>query len=335
MLIDNPSVVNTGFKFHKTEPMTKTYTLDQIKHAVAGMNFSADIEKGFIAYSNGEVVVPPVGELIFEDPPGDTHIKYGYIKGDDVYVIKIASGFYENVKINLPSSSGLMLVFSQKTGVLQTVLLDEGYLTNVRTAVAGEIAAKYMAPEKVTTIGVFGTGVMARMQVQILKSVTDCKKIVVWGRSEASLAAYRHDMEADGYDVQTTLESSDVTDVSNLILMTTPSTTALIKAGQIKAGTHITAIGSDTELKQELDTKILGEADIVITDSLIQCQERGEIYRALQTGDLTMNKVIELGVAIKGGNRIRRSEGQVTVADFTGVAVQDVNIAKAVSQALG
>ena len=152
--------------------MTNIYTLEQIKRAVETMNFSTEIEKGFVAYSNGQVVVPPVGELIFEDPPGDTHIKYGYIKGDEYYVIKIASGFYQNVKINLPSSSGLMLVFSQKTGVLETVLLDEGFLTNVRTAVAGEIVAKYMAPEKVTTIGVFGTGTMARMQVQILESVT-------------------------------------------------------------------------------------------------------------------------------------------------------------------
>ena len=136
--------------------MTNSYTLEQIKHVVAGMNFSAQIEQGFIAYSNGDVVVPPVGELIFEDPPGDTHIKYGYIKGDDSYVIKIASGFYQNVKIDLPSSSGLMLVFSQKTGVLETILLDEGFLTNVRTAVAGEIVAKYMAPERVSAIGVYG-----------------------------------------------------------------------------------------------------------------------------------------------------------------------------------
>lgn len=84
--------------------MTRIYTLEQIKGAVEGMNFSAAIEEGFVAYSRGEVVVPPVGELIFEDPPGDTHIKYGYIKGDDYFVIKIASGFYQNVKLGLSSS---------------------------------------------------------------------------------------------------------------------------------------------------------------------------------------------------------------------------------------
>jgi ornithine cyclodeaminase len=314
--------------------MTNIYTLEQIKSVVETMSFSTQIEQGFIAYSNGQVVVPPVGELIFDDPPGDTHIKYGYIKGDDYYVIKIASGFYQNVKINLPSSSGLMLVFSQKTGVLETILLDEGFLTNIRTAVAGEIVAKYMAPKEVTAIGVFGTGIMARMQVQILQSVTDCKRLIVWGRSEASLEAYQNDMEADGYEVQTTLESADVTDGSNLILMTTPSTMPLINACQIKKGMHITAIGSDTAEKQELDTKILRMADIVVADSLTQCQERGEIYKALLTDDLKMDMVIELGCAIESGNRVRTSEDQVTVADLTGVAVQDVQIAKVVSAAL-
>lgn len=142
-------------------------------------------------------------------------------------------------------------------------------------------------------------------------------------------------MEKDGYEVQTTLDSADVTDASNLILMTTPSTTPLINADQIKPGTHITAMGSDTAEKQELDARILGAADIVVADSLIQCQERGEIYRALLTGDLTMDQVVELGSAMQAGNPIRTSEEQITVADLTGVAVQDVQIAKAVSAALG
>ena len=314
--------------------MTKMYTLEQIKQAAATLDFSAAIEAGFIAYSNGEVVVPPVGELTFVDPPGDTHIKYGYIKGDDTFVIKIASGFYQNAQLNLPTGSGLMLVFSQQTGALQTILLDEGYLTNIRTAVAGEIVAKYMAPETVRAIGVFGTGIMARMQVQFLQSVTNCRRIIVWGRSDASLAAYRDDMVAEGYDVQTTRAAADVTDASNLILTTTASVTPLLQAGQVKPGTHITAMGSDTLEKQELDTQILHDADIVVVDSLSQGRERGEVYQALRSGDLNMDKVLELGSAIAGGNRIRTSNDQVTVADLTGVAVQDIQIAKVIGAAL-
>jgi ornithine cyclodeaminase len=138
--------------------LTSVFYLDQIKEIVQELDISEQLEQGFVAYSQNHVVVPPVGELVFEDPPGDTHIKYGYIKEDDYFVVKIASGFYENHKLDLPSSSGLMLLFSQKTGMLVSVLIDEGYLTNIRTAMAGQIVAKYMAPKKVNGIGVFGAG---------------------------------------------------------------------------------------------------------------------------------------------------------------------------------
>jgi len=100
--------------------------------------------------------------LIFEKPPGDTHIKYGYIKGDPFFVIKIASGFYENPTLGLPSSSGLILVFSQTTGIVESILLDEGFLTDLRTALAGRIVAKYLAPGQIDCIGVVGTGIQAR-----------------------------------------------------------------------------------------------------------------------------------------------------------------------------
>ena len=314
--------------------MVNIYTLDQIRSITDDMDFVAAMEAGFVAYSRGDVVTPPVGELIFDDPPGDTHIKYGYIKQDDYFVIKVASGFYQNSDFDLPSSSGLMLVFSQKTGVLDTILLDEGYLTNVRTAVAGQISAKYLAPVKVHGIGVFGTGTMARMQVQYLKDITDCNQLIVHGRSDASLQSYKTDMENHGYEVQVTRDSAEVANVCNLILMTTPSQVPLLNLAHVRPGTHITAMGSDTAEKQEIESGILALADIVVADSLEQCQQRGEIYHALNAGDISLDQVLELGNIIKQGSRCRTSDDQITVADLTGVAVQDIQIAKAVCAAL-
>ena len=116
--------------------------LDQIEGILKAMQVTDiidAIQEGFVAYSNGSVVVPPVGEMLFENPPGEAHIKYGYIVGDDAYVIKIASGFYENSALGLSPNAGLMLMFSQKTGRLETILLDEGCLTNARTAAAGAV----------------------------------------------------------------------------------------------------------------------------------------------------------------------------------------------------
>jgi len=314
--------------------MAKTFNLDQIQKVLGSIDSTKAIEEGFVAYSQGKVVVPPIGEMLFENPPGEVHIKYGFIKNDDYYVIKIASGFYENYKINLPTNSGLMLLFSQKSGQLLCVLFDEGYLTAVRTAAAGAVVAKYLAPKNVHRIGVFGAGSQGRLQVEFLKPILDCMDVIVWGINQEEVDAYKRYMESRGYNIQTTLEPNDIASSCNFIVTATPSKTPLLKSNQIKKGTHITAMGSDTSEKQELDSKILQMADIVVADSISQCQSRGEIYQALKAGVLKEGDPVELGNVIIRKDLQRTSDEQITVADLTGVAVQDVQISKAVYEAL-
>jgi ornithine cyclodeaminase len=183
-------------------------------------------------------------------------------------------------------------------------------------------------------IGVFGTGVQARMQVEYLKSVTDCKDIVVWGRNKSGLDAYKRDMQEIGYAVQTTQNAKEVADSCNMIVTATAAKKPLLHADQIRKGTHITAMGSDTLEKQELDPKILQTADIVVADSIEQCLLRGEIHKALDAGLLHKKDIFELGNVLIDKELQRTSVDQITVADLTGVAVQDAQIAKAVYEAL-
>ncbi|MDG1708617.1 MAG: hypothetical protein P8H03_07630, partial [Emcibacteraceae bacterium] len=178
------------------------------------------IEDGFVEYSAGKCTIPPVGELIMEK--GDIHIKYGCSNGGDYYVIKIASGFYSNNEIGLPTSNGMMLLFDQNTGMPAVILQDECMLTDVRTAVAGAISAKYLAPKNVKAIGIVGTGVQARMQLEYLKPVTDCKEVIVWGRSPEKLVEYKNEMTAKGYNVSATMDIAELCANANLIVTTTP-----------------------------------------------------------------------------------------------------------------
>lgn len=314
--------------------MTQIIDLNQIKRALENIDTIKAIEDGFVAYSQGKVVVPPVGEMIFEKPPGEVHIKYGFIKNDDYYVIKIASGFSENYKIDLPNNDGLMLLFSQKTGQLCSVLFDEGYLTAVRTAAAGAVVAKYMAPRNVHCIGIIGAGYQGRLQLEYLESIVDCKNVMVWGINQAELDSYKEDMGPKGYNIQDTLETSEIASSCNLIITATPSKIPLLQADMILKGTHITAMGSDTPDKQELDSKILQKADIVISDSLSQSKKRGEIYQAVKAGLLKENASVELGKVIVHKELQRTLDDQITVADLTGVAVQDYQISKAVYENL-
>ncbi len=314
--------------------MPEIFNLEQIKEALQRVDVTTAIEEGFVAYSAGKVVVPPVGELVFEDPPGDVHIKYGYIKKDDYFVIKIASGFYGNVALGLSAADGLMLVFSQKTAQLECLLLDECYLTNVRTAAAGAVVAKYLAPKKVERIGVLGAGVQGKMQVEALLPIVDCREVVVWGTGEEELEAYREAMSGHGLAIQTTLAADEIAASCNLIVTATPSHTPLLRAEQIRKGTHITAMGSDTAEKTELETGILGKADFVVADSIEQCLVRGEIHHALKAGVVQEGDVRELGKVIVDPALQRTDDSQITVADLTGVAVQDIQISKAVYQIL-
>ena len=106
--------------------------------------------------------------------------------------------------------------------------------------------------------------------------------------------------------------------------MTCPSETPLLYAKDIRPGTHITAMGSDTDGKQELDPKILEMANIVACDSISQCVDHGEVYHAIQAGLIKESNLLEVGQIIT--QPIERSEDSITVADLTGIATQDIKI---------
>ncbi len=290
------------------------------------------IEDAFVAYSDGSATVPPVGHLGFTDPPGDMHIKYGYIKDDPYYVIKVATGFYQNQSIGLPNNNGLMLVFNAGTGQPEALIQDEGYLTDLRTALAGAVVAKYMAPASVNGIGIIGTGVQARFQLRLLSWVTDCRNVYVYGRSDDKVLSYAAEMAVEGFNITKCTSPAEVARQSNLIVTTTASNEPLLTAEDIKPGTHITAMGSDVPGKQELDASILTMANSVVCDSKSQCIDHGEAHFAVASGSLQNADLSELGTWIVEGRS--RDKEDITVADLTGIATQDIKIASFVLERL-
>ena len=296
----------------------------QIANNIESENQIKYIESAFLAYSDGSANVPPVGYLGFDNPPGDVHIKYGYIQNDPYYVIKIASGFYNNIESNLPVGNGMMLAFNAQTGMTECLLQDEGYLTDLRTGLAGAIAGKHLGPKITNRIGIIGTGVQARLQLTSLAYVNPCKEVLVWGRDRVKAEKYKNDMQNAGFNVEIANTIAEVPASCNLIVTTTPSKTPLLKAEQILPGTHITAMGSDADGKQELDPEILGKAVTVACDSISQCADHGEVFHAIQAGLLNTEELIEVGQAIS--NPIQRDKNAITVADLTGIATQDIKI---------
>ncbi len=321
-------------------PGTTVLKLDEIKRLIDIPKLIREIETGFVLYSEGKVVVPPVGFLHFDQPPGDVHIKYGFVTGDEYYVLKMASGFYDNPKLGLPASDGVILVFSQKTGEPKLILLDKCWLTDMRTAAAGAVAAKHLAPKNIHHIGIVGTGVQARLQLEMLRDVIDCKSCLVWGRDANKARAMVEDLRAReairawGLDLKVATKMDELVSRCNLIVTTTSAREPLIRADQVQKGTHITAMGSDDHGKQELEAEVLAKADRVVADSVSQCVDHGECFHAVKSNKIKESSILELGNVIKNPEIGRTSEDQITVADLTGVAIQDIQIAKMVDRVL-
>lgn len=286
------------------------------------------LRAGFMAFSAGRVQMPPVQQFLFKQAEGDCCIKSAWVEGSDGFCVKISSGFYRNPAQGLPSNDGLVMLFSATTGQPQVLLNDHGWLTGVRTALAGRIAAELLLPAKVDKIAIFGTGLQAELQLRQLLALTACRQVTVWGRSDAALARFRDALSGLSIELSTTLNAEDAARGASVIVTATPSTTPLIHAEWISPGTHITAVGADSPGKQELDGALVASAHCVLVDSVKQCRAYGELSH--HQGDATSQRVIEIGELLASPGAYKRDPEHITIADLTGLGVQDAQIAASI-----
>ena len=288
------------------------------------------ISEGFSQLAEGNVSVPPIMRIDITENHGEVDVKSAYIKGKDSFAIKIASGFHENRLKGLPTGSGMMVLISAETGIPMAVLLDNGYLTDVRTGIAGAIAARHMAREKIETAGVIGSGSQARYQMEALKLVRDYKRLLVYGIIPEEVDRYAEDMANRlGVEVLRVDDAETVVRESEIVVTATPSQQPYLEAAWLHPGLHITCMGSDAEHKQELYADVFGQADLVGGDRKAQVFRLGELHHAKDAGIITSeDQVIELGELTSGKKPGRLDDDQVSICDLTGVGVQDTQIAR-------
>jgi ectoine utilization protein EutC len=302
---------------------------EEIRRCVTIEEAITVVEDGFTRLAAGEVHLPPVMSLDLPEVKGEVHVKGAYIHGAGSLAIKIATGFYDNPSLGLPSGTGMMMVFDSHTGFPQALLFDNGYLTDVRTAAAGAVAAKYLAREDVPTVGVVGTGAQGRLQVLALAKVRAFEKVLAYDLDQTRLASYVREMPGLlGVDCQAARDVESLVRESDLLVTATPSTRPYVRAEWLHPGLHITAMGADAPYKQELESQVLSRADLIVSDHKGQCSERGELHHGLEDGTVGEDhEIVELGDLTSGRHPGRTAESQITVCDLTGVGVQDAAIA--------
>ena len=291
------------------------------------------VRDGFAKLARGEAVLPNVIGIDIPEHRAEIHVKGAYLKGAPFYSIKEAAGSWDNPARGLPLGSGLVLVFDARTTFLKTILFDNGYLTDLRTGAAGALAADLLARRNLERVGIVGVGVQGRYQLEALLQVRRPERVIACGRDEAKVAAYAKEMEAR-FDVPV-LPAKTVEQAvrgSDLVITATPTREPIVRAEWVLPGTHITAVGSDGPEKQELDVGVLGKADKIVADHLEQCARLGEIHHALEAGTIARADVYaELGELAAGLKPGREGDDEITVADLTGVGVQDAAVANVVA----
>lgn len=290
----------------------------------------ACVENAFQALAGGGVNMPPILRLDIPAQRGEVDVKTAYIPGVDSFAIKVSPGFFNNPSIGLPSTNGLMIQFSARTGLIEALLLDNGYLTDVRTAAAGAVAAKHLAREDARVAAIFGAGMQAGMQLEALTLVRPISEARIWARNfDSAQKAARNFSEKFAIPVTAIAEARQACEGADIIVTTTPSETPLVKAEWLVSGQHITAMGSDAEHKNEIDPALFLRPVIYVADSLSQTRRLGELHHAISAGIVAADTIFpELGQIALNTSTFQRRAEDITFCDLTGTGVQDTAIAR-------
>ena len=287
------------------------------------------IEDAFKNLALGKTTMPPILRLDVEKYHGETDVKAAYIEGLDSYAVKVASAFFNNPKLGLQSSTGLMILLDSQTGFIKSVLLDKGYLTDVRTAIAGAIAAKHLSNHDSTKAGIIGAGLQAKLQLEALTLLRKINTAYIWSRDSNKTNKFVEQINNLNVNLEVCSSAEEVLQKSEIVVTTTPSKSPLIKSDWLKKGLHITAMGSDAEQKNELDPVIIKQCDLYVPDSVSQTAILWELHHALEKNIVSSDyNYDELGNVILNSNLGRKNKDDITVCDLTGTGVQDTVIAR-------
>jgi ornithine cyclodeaminase len=285
------------------------------------------VREALIWQAEGRVQSPLPGQLLFDAPYGDCHIKFGHVRGQPTFAIKVATGFYDNPRRGLPVNHGLILVLDAETGAPWVLLNDEGWLTAWRTAAATALAAAALAPPTLHTVGIVGTGLQARLALEWLPETLGGQEFMVWGRSAEQAAWLAAEARRRGQTARAATEIDELLAACQLVVTATPSRAPLFADAQVRPGTHFVGLGADSPGKQELPPALFARAAHILTDDHAQCLDHGDFGNAVRAGYVQADADHMLGALLAGHLTLARGQDDLTIVDLTGLAAEDIAIA--------
>lgn len=298
---------------------------EEVRKLISMKEVIGTVEEAYKAFSSKRVMQPGYIGMHLPPPRGEIDFKLGYYMNNEVISMKASSGgFPDNPRLyGVPSGMGTVLLFDARTCALICVM-DGSLLTGLRTGASGAVSVKVLARKNAKTIASIGTGQQARMQIRAIREVMDIGSIHAWSRTADTLVSYKADIEREfGIPVILANSAKEAVEQADILITTTRGKGPVVQSDWVRPGTHIIAIGTDQQGKQELQPDIFRNAKIV-NDSLEQCCEKGETWHPLNEQIITRNDIHgEIGEILLSKKPGRENDEEITIFDSTGMAIQD------------
>lgn len=302
---------------------------EEVRGLIAMKEVITAVEEAYKAFSSGQVIQPGYMGLHLDPPRGEIDFKAGCSRSLESISLKASSGgFGENPKAHgLPTGMGTILLFDARSCALVCVM-DGSLITGLRTGAAGAVSVKVLARKDARRITSIGNGNQARMQLRAIREVHPIDVVHAWDEWPEASARFKTDIETElGIPVRVADSKREAVEQADILITTTRGKGSLVEAGWVKPGTHIIAIGTDQQGKQELDPELFRGARIV-NDSIEQCVQKGETWHPLDRGIITRDDIHgEIGHILLGQKPGRENDREITIFDSTGMAIQDTTTA--------
>ena len=296
--------------------MVPVFTAADVERAVSPHEAYDAVRDAFVAYARGEWSMPPK-VYVTNYPAGDFRAMPAI--GGGHALLKWVTSFPGNPARGLPTVTGLVLLSDAEDGRLVAVL-DAAAVTALRTAAAAVLAADTLCRPGASSYAVVGCGVNGAETARML--VAHGMKPLVWDVDEG-----RRQLVADRIGARVASSAAEALS-AEVVVTVTPGYEALYSPGSLQPGQHVSLMGADGPGKAEVAVEELRRAHL-FCDDWEQASHGGELAAAVEAGAVARSDVTELGAVLIGAADGRRDTGDVTLFDSTGLALQDLAIAKA------
>lgn len=301
------------------------------EHEISGLITAADcvavVEQVFAAMARGSATNFPV----IREAIGHADALYGFKSGFDRENLALgvkSGGFWpQNMARGLPNHQSSIFLFNADTGQLRAVV-GGNLLTALRTAAASSVSIKHLARPDARVIGMIGAGHQSTFQLRAALDQRPFEKVLGWNIDPRDL----HRLAAVAAEKGLPFEAVDLARMgaeADVIITVTSSFAPILRATQVRPGTHLACMGTDTKGKQEVEAELLARAT-VFTDEVAQSTTIGEAQHAVGAGLIRTDQIMEIGAVLNGTHPGRTTADQITLFDGTGVALQDLAVASAV-----